>query len=90
MRAAKIEAIVKPEPNTTGAKCENCLLGRCITVTFMQKGEEAGKDERCECHMARPTSAGFPQVRRDDWCSLHVQAGTTERTFGGVVAQTFQ
>jgi len=43
-----------------------------------------------QCHVARPSGHGFPCVRRDDWCSLHVSAETQERTFGGLVAQGFQ
>ena len=40
----------------------------------------------CECHVARPTRYGFPTVRLDDFCALHVCAKTLERTFAGLAA----
>lgn len=81
---------VVPLAAPTKARCDGCLFGRCVTVTITRGSEVIGQEERCECHVARPTREGFPCVRRDDWCSLHVEAKTRERTFGGVVMQSFQ
>ena len=87
---AKIECLNVPAENTAGARCDGCLFGRCVSTTLMREGVVIGTEDYCECHMARPIAAGFPRVRRDDWCSLHVQAQTKERTFCGVVSQGFQ
>jgi hypothetical protein len=82
--------IVPAGERPTSARCDQCLFGRTVAVLAV-KGKDATRlAERCECHVARPSGHGFPCVRRDDWCSLHVSAETQERTFGGLVAQGFQ
>ena len=48
--------------------------------------KETGRREMCECHVARPTRYGFPTVRMDDFCALHVDSKTLERTFAGLAA----
>ena len=70
-----------------GAICANCLFGRGVTVIDRDKatGNEVGRRDVFECHVARPTRFGFPCVRPDDFCSLHVSASNCERTFAGLV-----
>lgn len=64
------------------AKCAECIFGRPVTVVDHDKaGKETARREMCECHVARPTRYGFPCVRLDDFCALHVDAKTAERTF---------
>ena len=68
-------------------RCDGCLFGRPITIeTKKGKGADAKTESRpmCECHVARPTRYGFPTVRPDDFCSLHVDAETCERSFVGL------
>lgn len=79
---------MKTKKETFGtAKCEHCLFGRAVTLSDKdKKGHEVNKREMCECHVARPTRYGFPVVRLDDFCALHVEAATGERTFAGLVA----
>ena len=83
--------IVPAGDRPTNARCDECLFGRIVAVLAVKdaKSTQIGP-ERCECHVARPAGHGFPCVRRDDWCSLHVCARTHERTFGGLVSQGFQ
>lgn len=80
--------MVKKDNNECGARCAECLFGRPVADT-----DKSGniRREMCECHVARPTKSGFPVVRPDDFCALHVDADTMERTFAGVVgyAPTF-
>ena len=69
------------------ASCAECMFGRPVTIVDRDpKGVETGRREVCECHVARPTRYGFPAVRLDDFCALHVDAKTAERTFAGLVA----
>ena len=69
------------------AKCANCLFGRGVKITDEdKKGNVTAIREMCECHVARPTRYGFPVVRPDDFCALHVDAQTAEKTFGGLLA----
>lgn len=90
-KAKKPEAEIVPEKDRpVNARCDECLFGRCVTVCEARHGNAVQTIEKCECHMARPTKLGFPLVRRDDWCSLHVDCYTGDRTFGGVAAQNFQ
>lgn len=68
------------------ARCDGCLFGRLVVVVDKDKsGKETDRREMCECHVARPTRYGFPCVRMDDFCALHVDAKTGERTFAGLV-----
>ena len=68
------------------ARCADCLFGRPVTVVDKDKsGNETGRRDMCECHVARPTRYGFPCVRLDDFCACHVCAKTAERTFAGLV-----
>ena len=81
--AAQAEAV----PDTcrpTSARCDGCLFGRKVIIVKRGRADKDG-NARCECHVARPTSHGFPVVRCDDWCSCHVSARTHERTFGGII-----
>lgn len=81
--AAQAEAV----PDTyrpTSARCDGCLFGRKVIIVKRGPVDKDG-NARCECHVARPTSHGFPVVRCDDWCSYHVGARTHERTFGGII-----
>ncbi len=73
----------------TNARCDECLFGRNINCEVLH-GDTVEIVAKCECHLARPTKTGFPIVRPDDWCSLHVDNYTMERTFGGMAAQNFQ
>ena len=66
------------------------LLDSGLGGSEARHGNAVQTIDKCECHMARPTKLGFPLVRRDDWCSLHVDCYTGDRTFGGVAAQNFQ
>lgn len=67
------------------ARCADCMFGRPVTVIDHNKaGTETARREVCECHVARPTRYGFPTVRLDDFCALHVDARTAERTFAGL------
>lgn len=69
------------------ARCADCLFGRGVTLEDRDKrGRLTGRRMMCECHVARPTRYGFPVVRPDDFCALHVGALTGERTFAGLVA----
>lgn len=80
------------DDNGNGARCAECLFGRLVLVADKDKrGVETGRREMCECHVARPTRTGFPVVRPDDFCALHVDADTMDRTFAGLVgyAPTF-
>lgn len=83
--------VVPAGERPTSARCDECLFGRVVAILAV-KGDKSTQvgPERCECHVARPAGHGFPVVRRDDWCSLHVRASDHERTFGGLVAQGFQ
>ena len=65
----------------TSAKCARCLFARLVAVPNDDYGNAS---KMCECHVARPTSHGFPIVRRDDFCSCHVDAETHERTFANL------
>lgn len=68
------------------AKCENCIFGRGVTIVDKDKsGKETARRDMCECHVARPTRYGFPVVRLDDFCALHVSAASGERTFAGLL-----
>ena len=68
------------------ARCDGCLFGRGVTLEDRDKrGRLTGRRRMCECHVARPTRSGFPVVRPDDFCALHVGALTGERTFAGLV-----
>ena len=90
-KAKKPAAEIVPDKNSqVNARCDECLFGRCVTVCEARHGNTTQNIDKCECHMARPTRLGFPLVRRDDWCSLHVDCYTGDRTFGGVVNQNFQ
>ena len=69
------------------AHCAGCIFGRPVTIIDHDKaGKETGRREMCECHVARPTRYGFPTVRLDNFCALHVDAKTLERTFAGLAA----
>lgn len=76
------------------ARCIECLFGRAITIVDKPRKTKANPDpadivrEMCECHVARPTRFGFPTVRPDDFCALHVDAVTCERTFAGLAPQS--
>ncbi len=78
---------MKKASETRGtARCAGCLFGRPVTVIDRDKaGKETARREMCECHVARPTRYGFPTVRLDDFCALHVDAQSGERTFAGLV-----
>lgn len=65
------------------AKCAECIFGRLVTIIDAEVVREI-----CECHVARPTRFGFPTVRPDDFCALHVDAVTCERTFAGLGPQS--
>ena len=68
------------------AKCANCIFGRGVTIVDKDKsGKETARRDMCECHVARPTRYGFPVVRLDDFCALHVHAASGERTFAGLL-----
>lgn len=80
--------VVPAGERPTAARCDECLFGRIVTMVAVKDGKSVQiGPERCECHVARPTGHGFPCVRRDDWCSLHVSAAKGERTFSGLVTQ---
>lgn len=71
------------------AVCDNCLFGRLVTVVEKDKsGKELNRLDMCECHVSRPTVRGFPVVRRDDFCALHVDRGTLARTYAEIVPST--
>ncbi len=77
-------AKIKKETRGT-ASCVGCMFGRPVTIVDHDKaGKETDRREMCECHVARPTRYGFPCVRLDDFCALHVDAKTAERTFAGL------
>ena len=79
------KAVIHEADKPTDARCDECLFGRKIQV--VKRGPKDKSDNiRCECHVARPTSHGFPVVRCDDWCAFHVSAATHERTFNGLAA----
>lgn len=68
------------------AACAACLFGRAVEIIDRDKGgKEVSRRSMCECHVARPTRYGFPVVRPDDFCALHVDAAKGERTFAGLV-----
>lgn len=72
-------------PTRGTATCEGCMFGRPVTIVDHDKaGKETARRDMCECHVARPTRSGFPTVRLDDFCALHVDAETAERTFAGL------
>ena len=80
--------VVPAGERPTAARCDECLFGRLVTMVAVKDGKSVQiGPERCECHVARPAGHGFPCVRRDDWCSLHVSAAKGERTFSGLVTQ---
>lgn len=66
------------------ARCAECLFGRKIALVDVVRGDEGERRAMCECHVARPTKWGWPVVRMDDFCALHVDAKTHERTFAGL------
>lgn len=69
------------------AQCSSCVFGRCVTIVDTdKKGHEISRHDCYECHVARPTRYGFPVVRKDDFCALHVDATTLEQTFKGLVS----
>lgn len=73
------------------AKCANCIFGRPVTISDRDKsGKETNRRDMCECHVARPTRYGFPVVRLDDFCALHVDAASGERTFAGLLPNGMQ
>ncbi len=67
-------------PTRGTASCTTCVFSRKIIITVNGTAD----CEMCECHVARPTSYGFPTIRPDDFCGLHVKADTMERTFANV------
>jgi hypothetical protein len=79
---AKRIAPALPEPRRkakSAATCMKCLFGRLV--------ESEKKGIFCECHVARPTQSGFPMVRPDDFCPLHVMVRSKKRTFAGLVPE---
>ena len=79
---AKRIAPALPEPRRkakSAATCMKCLFGRLV--------ESEKKGIYCECHVARPTQSGFPMVRPDDFCPLHVMVRSKKRTFAGLVPE---
>lgn len=67
------------------ATCAGCLFGRAVEVVGTCGCASATPPVKmCECHVARPTRFGFPVVRPDDFCALHVDAKTRNRTFAGL------
>lgn len=79
---AKVKAAAFPKPLTKAkcaATCMKCLFGRMV--------ESAKKGTVCECHVARPTASGFPTVRPDDFCPLHVSVRSRKRTYAGLVPE---
>ena len=78
--------VASPVLQTT-ATCAGCLFSRLVSIPKRGPKPRDGHDNSspmCECHVARPTSHGFPIVRRDDFCSCHVDADTHERTFANL------
>lgn len=79
----KARPLALPKPvrrSKSAATCSRCLFGRIV------HDEERG--ELCECHVSRPTaSGGFPAVRPDDFCPLHVSIRGRVRTFAGLVPE---
>lgn len=60
------------------AQCRRCLFGRLV--------QTAERGVMVECHVARPTSTGgFPLVRPDDFCALHVTVRGRVQSFAGLV-----
>lgn len=81
----------KAEQGKAIERCDGCIFGRPIIIEVKRgKGADAKKEQipMCECHVARPTRNGFPTVRLDDFCSLHVDAETCERSFAGLTPNT--
>ena len=77
------------ERDCAAATCATCIFGRGITIEDKnRKGEVVATREMAECHVARPTRFGFPVVRLDDFCSMHVDRASAERTFAGLVPQS--
>ena len=78
---------MKNAKDTNGtACCALCMFGRHVTIVDQDKGgSEKARREMCECHVARPTRYGFPVVRLDDFCGLHVDVRTGEKTFAGLI-----
>lgn len=65
------------------AQCRRCLFGRLV--------QTAERGVMVECHAARPTASyGFPLVRPDDFCPLHVTVKTRVQSFAGLVPQPAQ
>lgn len=59
--------------------CAKCLFGRLVS--------SEARGIYCECHIARPTTYGFPIVRPDDFCGQHVDERGTFRTFAAVIPE---
>lgn len=73
------------KPTKAKPTCVGCMFGKMATIVCHDKnGAETDRREVCECHVARPTRYGFPTVRHDDFCALHVDAKTGARTFKGL------
>ncbi len=76
---------VEKMPTRGTAACADCIFARKIVICDKgENGEPVAGREMCECHVARPNSYGFPTIRPDDFCGLHVNAETMERTFAAV------
>ena len=68
----------------SAATCARCLFGRIVR-------DALNGGRRCECHVSRPTATGgFPLVRPDDFCPLHVSVKARVRSFAGLVPETPQ
>ena len=68
----------------SAATCARCLFGRIVR-------DALSGGRRCECHVSRPTATGgFPLVRPDDFCPLHVSVKARVRSFAGLVPETPQ
>lgn len=68
------------EPRDINLCCRNCLFCMAFKANIKTRNGVTEK-EQYECHVYRPTQRGFPNVRPNDFCSFHVQAGKMERTF---------
>ena len=101
MNDCTVEIDAETGARRRASRCDNCLFGFVAEITREKKrmgrkpklaeGETPPPPEMitttvCECHVARPTKFGFPKVRLDDFCSMHVNADTLERTYAGLAS----